>query len=51
MARLEARVALEVLAEGLPGLRLEDGYEPRYVPSFEFRELEVRPVVWDLAKH
>jgi cytochrome P450 len=49
MARLEARVALEALAEGLPGLRLRDGHEPRYVPSFEFRELEVLHVAWDPA--
>jgi cytochrome P450 len=49
LARLEARVALEALAESLPRLRLRDGHEPRYVPSFEFRELEILPVAWDPA--
>jgi cytochrome P450 len=47
LARLQARIGLEALAEHLPGLRLRDGYQARYVPSFEFRELEQLPVVWD----
>jgi cytochrome P450 len=46
LARLEGRVALEALAERLPGLRLRDGFEPRYVPSVAFRALEALPVTW-----
>jgi cytochrome P450 len=47
LARLEARASIEALGQSLPGLRLGDGYEPRYVPSFQFRELEVLRVAWD----
>lgn len=46
-ARLEARVALEVLAERLPGLRLREGFEPQYVPSIALRKLKALPVTWD----
>lgn len=45
LARLEARVALEVLAERLPGLRLGDR-EIRYRPIFSIRSLESLHVVW-----
>jgi cytochrome P450 len=50
VARLEAKVALEVLVERLPGLRLRAGFEPRYQPSCGFRLLESLPVVWDAAR-
>ncbi|MFG2812085.1 cytochrome P450 [Streptomyces sp. NPDC048410] len=47
LARMESRIALEVLAEALPGLRLADGFEPRYLPGgFVFRGLAELPVVW-----
>ncbi|MER5970993.1 cytochrome P450 [Streptomyces sp. NPDC002055] len=47
LARLESRIALETLAEMLPRLRLEDGFEPRHLPGgFVFRGLAALPVVW-----
>lgn len=33
LARLEARLALQALAEMLPGVCLEAGFEPRYLPG------------------
>jgi len=48
LARLEARVAFEVLTEQLPSLRLAPGREIRFVPKTSFRgpvELEVE---WDV---
>lgn len=47
LARLEARVALEVLARRLPGLRLASGEAPRHVPSLLFRSLAALPVTWE----
>jgi cytochrome P450 len=47
-ARLEGRVALEVLVERLPGMRLPDGFEPSYEPSATLRLLEALPVAWDV---
>ncbi|WP_225831064.1 cytochrome P450 [Streptomyces sp. NK08204] len=47
LARLESRIALETLVEALPGLRLADGFEPRYLPGgFVFRGLAELPVTW-----
>jgi cytochrome P450 len=45
LARLEGRVALEVLAERLPGLRLAGG-EIRYHPVFSIRSLQELLVAW-----
>ncbi|WP_225633197.1 cytochrome P450 [Streptomyces solaniscabiei] len=47
LARLEAGIALETLVETFPGLRLADGFEPRYLPGgFVFRGLAELPVTW-----
>jgi cytochrome P450 len=47
LARLEARVAFEVLRERLPHLRLAPGFIPEYEPSFFFRALKKLELVWD----
>ncbi|SEQ48646.1 Cytochrome P450 [Streptomyces sp. yr375] len=45
LARLESRIALETLADALPGLRLADGFTPQYLPGgFVFRGLAGLPV-------
>lgn len=46
LARLEARIALEVLTTRLPGLRLADGYTPTYQPHPFLRGMAELPVVW-----
>jgi cytochrome P450 len=46
LARLEARVALEVLAARLPNLRLVDGFTPVYQPHPFLRGMAELPVVW-----
>ncbi|MFI5974665.1 cytochrome P450 [Streptomyces sp. NPDC051452] len=47
LARLESKIALETLVRALPGLRLADGFEPRYLPGgFVFRGLAELPVTW-----
>jgi len=46
LARLEARVALEVLATRLPDLRLADGFTPIYQPHPFLRGMAELPVVW-----
>ena len=46
MARAEIRVALETLLHRLPGLRLQDGYQPAYIASYFFRGLESLDVTW-----
>ena len=47
LARLEARITLEVLARRLPGLRLAPDKEPRHIPSLLFRSLATLPVTWE----
>jgi cytochrome P450 len=47
LARLEARVAFEVLRERLPNLRLAPGFLPEYEPSLFFRALKRLELVWD----
>jgi len=49
LARLEMRVALEVLTRRLPGLRLVPDQELRYVPSVVLRGLKHLHVEWDPA--
>ncbi len=44
LARLELEVALPILFERLPGLRLAD--TPRYANRYHFRGLEALPVAW-----
>jgi cytochrome P450 len=46
LARLEARVALEVLASRLPTLRLADGFTPLYQPHPFLRGMAELPVTW-----
>lgn len=47
LARLEMSVAIEVLAERLPGLRLAPGAIVEHVPGLMFRSLARLPVIWD----
>lgn len=47
LARLAARVTLETLVKHLPGLRLREDFEPRYVPNVTFRMLGELEVEWD----
>lgn len=47
LARLETRVALEVLRERLPGLRIRPGFVPEYAPDFYFRFLKHLQLEWD----
>jgi cytochrome P450 len=46
LARLECRVALEVLAARLPDLRLADGFVPSYAPHPFLRGMTELPVAW-----
>lgn len=46
LARLEARVALEVLTMRLPKLQLADGYTPTYQPHPFLRGMAELPVTW-----
>ncbi|GAA2585771.1 cytochrome P450 [Dactylosporangium fulvum] len=47
LARLEARVAFEVLTQRLPSLRLQPGFTPSYRPNSVQRFLERLDVEWD----
>lgn len=49
LARMEARIALELLADELPSLRLVDEQELRYFPNITFRGPEALQVAWDDA--
>lgn len=49
LARLEVRVALEVLVERLPGLHLKSGHAVRFKPNAAFRGPEALPVRWEVA--
>jgi len=46
LARIECRVALEMLAERMPNLRLADGFTPSYKPHPFLRGMAELPVVW-----
>jgi cytochrome P450 len=46
LARLELRVALSVLAESLPDLRLAEGFVPAYRPHFFLRGLDSLWASW-----
>jgi cytochrome P450 len=46
LARLEARIALEVLARRMPDLRLADGFTPAYQPHPFLRGMAELPVNW-----
>lgn len=47
LARLEGRVALEVLIERLPGLRLTPGQTLEHVPGVTVRRLRALSLAWD----
>ena len=47
LARLEGRIALEVLTHRLPGLRLVPGQKLEYFPSATARRLEAVELAWD----
>lgn len=47
LARMEARIALELLVEKLPSLRLVDDQELSYFPNITFRGPEALQVAWD----
>ncbi len=46
LARMEARIALELLAERLPTLRLVGGQQPTYFPNITFRGPEALHLTW-----
>jgi cytochrome P450 len=48
LARLEGAVAFRLLAERLPGLRLQPGVALRFKPNATLRVPESLPVVWDV---
>ncbi|HKY82372.1 MAG TPA: cytochrome P450 [Sphingobium sp.] len=48
LARLEVKIALELLTEKLPRLRLEDGFgSPDWIQNVEFRGMKSLPLRWD----
>jgi cytochrome P450 len=47
LARLEGRIAFEVLLERLPGLRLVENQPLNYLPTLVIRGLAALPVAWD----
>jgi len=47
LARMEARIALELLAEQVPSLRLADGQQPSYFPNITFRGPDALQLEWD----
>ena len=47
LARMEARIMLELLAEKLPSLRLVDGQDLEYFPNITFRGPEALHLEWD----
>lgn len=47
LARLEARIAFEVLLDRLPGLRLVEGQQIDYLPTLVIRGIKSLHVEWD----
>ncbi len=47
LARMEARIMLELLAEKLPALRLVDGQDLEYFPNITFRGPDALHLEWD----
>ncbi|HWL43290.1 MAG TPA: cytochrome P450 [Ilumatobacter sp.] len=50
LARMEARVVLELLTERVPSLRLVDGQQLTYFPNITFRGPDTLQVEWDAAE-
>ena len=49
LARMEARIALELLAARLPSLRLVEGQELTFFPNITFRGPDALQVEWDAS--
>lgn len=49
LARIEGRVALDVLRTRLPNMRIAAGFKPEYAPSFILRGLLSLPLEWDVS--
>lgn len=49
LARLEGRIAVELLAQRLPGLRLAPGSQLSHIAGPTVRRLRALDVVWDIA--
>lgn len=47
LARMEARIALELLSQRLPSLRLVDDQQLTYFPNITFRGPEALRIAWD----
>jgi len=47
LAKMEAKIALELLSERLPSLRLVDDQEHTYFPNITFRGPEALHLEWD----
>lgn len=47
LAKMEARIALELLSQRLPSLRLVEGQHPDYFPNITFRGPETLHLEWD----
>jgi cytochrome P450 len=46
LARIEAEIAIETLLRRLPDLRLDDGQNPEWRPTFVLRGLKTLPASW-----
>ena len=46
LARMEMRVLLEELSKRLPGLRLAEGQEWKFIPTLTFRGIQQLHVEW-----
>lgn len=47
LARLQARIAIEVLLDRLPNLRLVEGQKIEYIPTLVIRGVKSLQVIWD----
>ncbi|MCG8418555.1 MAG: cytochrome P450 [Proteobacteria bacterium] len=50
LARMQARLTLEVLLERLPNLRMQAGFKPTYEMTMQIGKLTHLPVEWDVQK-
>jgi len=50
LARAEGRIAMEVLRERLPGLRVAPDFVPDWLPNTAFRKVRRMPVVWEVTR-
>ncbi|MEO6570759.1 MAG: cytochrome P450, partial [Ilumatobacteraceae bacterium] len=47
LSKMEAKIALGLLAEKLPSLRLEDGHDLEFFPNITFRGPNALHITWD----